>query len=185
MVFLKRIAKSWGQKIISFTGIQDSLYQNRGNKNLRTGRRCDEPFQGYHFPLDLPRCHAKPADFSLQGQKAISDYWKATGDPKGMAELTVFYCESCTDFLSYCEMDDEGYFNALTGMFAQALKTVGQLDPDCRPPFVERLETVRRKGHNFGYGVGEDMDDLIQVASGTGRARYSDPPKSGRRDSIS
>ena len=79
-----------------------------------------------------------------------------------MAELKVFYCESCTKFLGFCGMDDEGYFNALTGMFAQALKTVGQLDPDFRPPFVERLETVRRKGHNYGYGVGEDMDDLMK-----------------------
>ena len=59
-------------------------------------------------------------------------------------------------------MDDEGYFNALVGMFALALKTVGQLDPDFRPPFVVRLETVRREGHNYGYGVGETMDDLMK-----------------------
>ncbi len=97
-----------------------------------------------------------------RAKKAISDYKKAIGDPEGMAELTVFYCESCTEFLGFCGMDDAGYFNALTGMFAQALKNVGRLDPDLRPPFVERLETVRREGHNYGYGVGEDMDDLMK-----------------------
>lgn len=97
-----------------------------------------------------------------KAKKAISDYKKALGNPEGMAELTVFYCESCTKFLGFCGMDDEGYFNALTGMFAQALKTVGQLDPDLRPPFVERLETVRREGHNYGYWVGETMDDLMK-----------------------
>ena len=97
-----------------------------------------------------------------KAKKAISDYKKAIGDPEGMAELTVFYCESCTKFLGFCGMDDEGYFNALTGMFTQALKTVSQLDPDFRPPFVERLETVRREGHNYGYWVGETMDDLMK-----------------------
>jgi len=57
-------------------------------------------------------------------------------------------------------MDDEGYFNAMTGMFVQALKIIGLLNPDFRPAFVEWLETVRLKGHNYGYG--ETMDDLMK-----------------------
>ncbi|MHB1606049.1 MAG: hypothetical protein ACYCTV_06625 [Leptospirales bacterium] len=98
----------------------------------------------------------------FKARKAVSDYKKALGDPQGMAELTVFYCEACTDFLGFCGMDDEGYFNALTGMFGQALKAVSQLDPDLRPPFTDRLERVRRRGHNYGYWVGETMDELMQ-----------------------
>ena len=27
---------------------------------------------------------------------------------------------------------------------------------------MERLEIVRRKGHNYGYMLGEDMDDLMK-----------------------
>ena len=98
----------------------------------------------------------------FKAKKAISDYKKALGDPQGVAELTVFYCEACTDFLGFCSMDDEGYFNALTGMFGQALKAVRQLDLDLRPPFTDRLERVRRRGHNYGYWVGETMDELMQ-----------------------
>ncbi len=46
-----------------------------------------------------------------KAKKAISDYRKAIGRPEGLAELTVFYCESCMNLLGYCCMDDEGYFN--------------------------------------------------------------------------
>ncbi len=28
-------------------------------------------------------------------------------------------------------------------------------------PFWDRLDAVRHTCHNFGYGVGEDMDDLL------------------------
>jgi len=39
-------------------------------------------------------------------KKAIADYRKAIGLPEGLAELTVFYCESCMNFLGSCGMDD-------------------------------------------------------------------------------
>jgi hypothetical protein len=42
--------------------------------------------------------------FSWSGQKAISDYKKAIGRPEGLAELTVFYCESCMNLLGFCGM---------------------------------------------------------------------------------
>ena len=29
-----------------------------------------------------------------------------------------------------------------------------------RQPLWDRLDTVRHTSHNFGYGVGDDMDDL-------------------------
>jgi hypothetical protein len=94
-------------------------------------------------------------------KKAIADYRKAIGLPEGLAELTVFYCESCMNFLGSCGMDDEGYFDALVRMFEQAMKAIRVLDPSRRKAFVERIERVRREGHNWGWGVGDDMDDLM------------------------
>lgn len=73
----------------------------------------------------------------------------------------MFYCESCVNLLGYCGMDDEGYFNALVRMFEQALKAIAELEPDQQEDFVERLERVRSEGHNWGWGVGDDMDDLM------------------------
>jgi len=57
-----------------------------------------------------------------RAKKVISDYKKAIGRPEGLAELSVFYCEACADFLGFCGMDDEGYFDALVRMFGQALQ---------------------------------------------------------------
>ena len=101
-------------------------------------------------------------DISVAKAKmAISDYKKAIGRPEGLAELTVFYCGSCINLLGYCGMDDEGYFNALVRMFEQALKTIVALEPSRQDAFVERLECVRNEGNNWGWGVGDDMDDLM------------------------
>jgi hypothetical protein len=65
------------------------------------------------------------------------------------------------NLLGYCGMDDEGYFNALVRMFEQALKAITALEPGQQEDFVERLERVRNEGHNWGWGVGDDMDDLM------------------------
>ena len=37
-----------------------------------------------------------------KAKKAISDYKAALGQPDGLAELTVFYCEQVFDFLAGC-----------------------------------------------------------------------------------
>ena len=56
---------------------------------------------------------------------------------------------------------DEGYFDALVRMFEQALKTISALPNTARSAYLERLDDVRRISHNFGYGVGDDMDALL------------------------
>ena len=45
--------------------------------------------------------------------------------------------------------------------FEQALKAITALEPDLQKDFVDRLERVRSEGHNWGWGVGDDMDDLM------------------------
>jgi hypothetical protein len=46
-------------------------------------------------------------------------------------------------------------------MFEQALKAIAQLSASDRNPFITRLDRVRIISHNFGYGVGDDMDSLF------------------------
>jgi hypothetical protein len=100
-----------------------------------------------------------------QAKHAISDYKKAVGDPEGLAELMVFYCERAAGFCSEIYTDDEGYFNALGRMFEQALKSANALSPDRRDDLVSRLDRVRTISHKFGYGVGDDMDFLLSKYS--------------------
>jgi len=96
-----------------------------------------------------------------QAKRAISDYKKAVGDPEGLAELMVFYCEQATGFCSDIANDDEGYFNALVRMFEQALKLANALSVERRHHLVVRLDRVRAISQEFGYGVGDDMDFLL------------------------
>ncbi len=46
-------------------------------------------------------------------------------------------------------------------MFEQALTAIGTLPDHRRHALLDRLDAVRRLGHNLGYGVGDGMDDLL------------------------
>src|ERR1700724_1613953 len=78
-----------------------------------------------------------------QAKRAISDYKKAVGDPEGIAELMVFYCERAAGFCSDIYHDDEGYFDALVRMFEQALKLAHALSTNGGDGLVTRLDRVR------------------------------------------
>lgn len=95
-----------------------------------------------------------------KARKAISDYRKALGEPEGLAELSVFYCEEVLDFLAVCGMDDDGFYDALVRMFEQALKYLLALPATRREPWLERLDAVREQARTSGWGgVSDDFDD--------------------------
>ena len=96
-----------------------------------------------------------------KAKQAISSYRKAVGEPAGLAELMVFYCESAAGFSNDVGNQDEGYFDALVHMFEQALKATCQLSAGDRDALIVRLDRVRTISHNFGYGVGDDMDGML------------------------
>jgi hypothetical protein len=97
----------------------------------------------------------------VKAKQAISSYKKAVGDPSGLADLMVFYCECAAGFCNDVGYQDDSYFNALVRMFEQALKIIAQLAAKHRNPLIARLDKVRTISHNFGYGVGDDMDSLL------------------------
>jgi len=96
-----------------------------------------------------------------KAKKAISDHKKAVGQPEGLAELMVFFCERAVGFSNDVGLQDESYFDALVRMFEQALTAIAVLPESRRPELLARLDAVRGLGHNLGYGVGDDMDDLL------------------------
>lgn len=83
----------------------------------------------------------------------------------------VFYCERAAGFSNDVGLQDEGYFNALVRMFEQALKVIGTLSASDRLELFDRLDAVCRTSHNFGYGVGDDMDGLLDDHTVDGRSR--------------
>jgi hypothetical protein len=97
----------------------------------------------------------------VKAKKAISDYRKAIGQPEGLAELMVFFCECAAGFGSAVALQDEGYFDALVRMFEQAVNAIAALPPERRPYLMARMEALRPLGHRIGYGVGDAMDHLL------------------------
>ena len=94
-----------------------------------------------------------------RAKKAISDYRKAIGLPAGVAELSVFYCESAARLLSECGLEDEGYCTALVRMFDQALTVVAKLNPSQRA-LLQRLDAVRSATDAVGWGIKDAMDEM-------------------------
>ena len=104
----------------------------------------------------------KDQDVSVsRAKKAVSDYKKASGDPAGMAELMIFYCEQAAGFSSDVGMEGDSWFDAMLGMFTDALKLVVALPEGQRVALMARLDAVRTTCHDFGYGVGSATDYLI------------------------
>ena len=95
-----------------------------------------------------------------RAKKAISDYKKAIGLPQGVAELSVFYCEKAIGLLSWCGMEDEGYYAALVRMFEQALRAVDRLPTSERAFFHGRLDPLRSEVGKLGWGVKDAFDEL-------------------------
>ena len=142
--------------------VQDLYATSKENKAFLHARFClgDDPLEPYK---DVIIRWINPPDFRnpisvSKAKKAISDYQKALGQPEGLAELTVFYCEEAVDFLAGCSMDDEGFYEALVRMFEQALKYVRALPKAQQVAFLARLDRLRQLGQNVGWGVGDDFD---------------------------
>lgn len=73
----------------------------------------------------------------------------------------VYFCERAVGFGNDVGLQDEDYFDALVRMFGQAVTAIDALPAQRRAALLGRLDTVRRLGHNLGYGVGDEMDDLL------------------------
>jgi hypothetical protein len=104
----------------------------------------------------------------VKAKQAISAYRKAIGEPGGLAELMVFYCENAAGFCNEYGNPDEDYLGALLRIFEQALAVAGQLPAADRDALMLRLDYVRTISHNLGYGVGDAMDDMLEDHAGDG-----------------
>lgn len=104
----------------------------------------------------------KNQEFSVaKAKKAISDYRKAVGDKTGLLELMTLYCEEAAAFATDIALDDEGFYDALVRMFEEALKTIKEVPPEQGARFFARLQHVGRVCSQVGYGVGDDMEQLL------------------------
>lgn len=146
--------------------LQDLYAANKDNQTFLHTRLSlgDDVLKPYKTTIDRwlwPDLSRNQDTSVARAKKPIADYKKAIGQVEGLAELMVFYCERAAGFSDDVGLQDEGYFDALVRMFEQALKAIVRLAETQRQPLWDRLDTVRRTCHNFGYGVGDEMDDLL------------------------
>jgi hypothetical protein len=73
----------------------------------------------------------------------------------------IFSCEQGTGFCADLGYQDENFMNSLWRMFEQAIRVTGELPRPEREPFLHRLHRVRDTAREFGYGVGDAMDNIL------------------------
>jgi hypothetical protein len=145
--------------------IQDLYAASKDNQAFLHARfsLSDDVLKPYKVAIDRwlwPDVSENQDTAVSKAKKAISDYKKAIGQPRGLAELMVFYCERAAGFSNDVGFQDEGYFNAVVRMFGHARNVIVTLSSSDRVELLARLDAVRHISHNFGYGVGDDMDAL-------------------------
>ena len=139
------------------TLIQDLYAAHKDNQSFLHARfgLGDDVLKPYKETLDRwlwPDVLRNQDTSVVKAKQAISSYKNAVGDPVGLAELMVFYCECAAGFCNDVGYQDDSYFNALVRMFEQALKTIAQLSASDRNPLIARLDKVLTISHNFAYG---------------------------------
>jgi hypothetical protein len=100
-----------------------------------------------------------------KAKKAIADYKKAIGRPDGMAELSIFYCEEAFGLLESYGLEDESYLAALIRMYGLSLEFVSSLAAAERTTYLERLDKLRARGRQIGWGVEEELNSLWYAAT--------------------
>ena len=146
--------------------IQDLYGAHKDNQTFLHARfgLGEDMLRPYKETIDRwlwPDAFSRQVPSVLKAKQAISNYKKAVGDPTGLAELMVFYCEQASGFASDLGYQDESYLNALVRMFEQAMSTANTLPTDTRDALIARLDRVRSISQKCGYGVGDDMDSIL------------------------
>src|SRR5437762_13339806 len=128
--------------------VQDLYVAHQDNRTFLHARfgLGEDVLEPYKQTIDRwlwPDAFRKQDTSVLKAKQAISNYKKAVGDPAGLAELMVFYCEQASGFASDLGYQDESYLNALVRMFEQALIIATTLPASSRNALVVRLDRVR------------------------------------------
>jgi hypothetical protein len=99
-----------------------------------------------------------------KAKKAIAYYKKAIGEPTGLAELSIYYCEEAISFLESCAFEDERYFAALIRLYDQAVKRVLDLPVAERHAHAKRLGNLRSRARPVGWGIDDELNSIWHEA---------------------
>lgn len=128
----------------------------------------ENPFEAYKQRIqaalapDISR--KRNANISVAAaKKAISEYNKAVGDPLGILELRLFWCETAVKFSMDYGYGDVGYLDALALQYSEACIVLSALDEPLLEDTIERLTNIRDDAQ-MGYGIWDYMADTLGKA---------------------
>jgi hypothetical protein len=99
-----------------------------------------------------------------KGKKAIADYTRAVGDPKGILELMLCFVENGANFTaSYGDMYSEFYL-ALERMYDNALDLLLTMDDQTIAEYRDRFEDVVTSTSGIGWGFHDMLGQLFNSA---------------------
>lgn len=105
-----------------------------------------------------------------EARKAIRDYRKATGSVAGVAELLMTFVECGTEFTrNFGDMDERFYRHLESALEELAALLRGEAH-ELYPQWAGRLEAVRRKSANVGWGFADFVGEVVKALA-EGRPR--------------
>jgi hypothetical protein len=145
--------------------VQDLYAMDKGNKaflHARLGLGSDQlaPYKAIISRWICPDLVRSQSVSISKAKTAIADYQKAIGEPAGLAELSIFYCEEAFGFLESCAFEDERYFVALIRMYDQAVKRVLDLPVAERHGYAKRLGNLRSRARPIGWGIEDELNGV-------------------------
>jgi hypothetical protein len=143
--------------------IKDLYSLNKQNKTfLHTKYTLVDPVKPYMEIIAecISLDYKKPINLA-GAKKAISQYRKAVGDPKGILELMVFYVECGNDLTCEYGDIDEKFYCSLESVFHNALQALAKSDIETIEEYLPRLQTIVEKAENIGWGYYDTIIELL------------------------
>jgi hypothetical protein len=94
---------------------------------------------------------------------AISEYQRATGDVVGTVDLMLTFVEAGTEQAADLGYGDDPYFAALERKLDTVAKLWPELSPQERCGAAKRLDWLRKRAQDIGYGYGDYVADVVAV----------------------
>jgi len=91
----------------------------------------------------------------------ITEYCRSTGDVAGTADLMLTFLEEGTEQAADLGYGDESYFGALERKLDAVAKLWPDLSPTARKDAAKRLDWIRRRAQDTGWGYCDYVDDVV------------------------
>ncbi|MEI8346560.1 MAG: DUF6155 family protein [Pseudomonadota bacterium] len=154
-------------------GLVHELYQNSdANRSfivarfVKDGDSLKKYKQRVHREI-YPDFNSGKTDISISAaKKVISDFEKATHNPKQTLDLMIYFVEVGTQMMKDFGMDYEAFYDSMESMFTRVFKRLKGQDRELLPTFWDRLQKLKRAARDTGYGYGDSLESMMEDLGG-------------------